>query len=442
MKHNSDAVMNVLPGGTSIMMQSNPGGKPSKPVRRDDYRYVEEIECWGDDNLEPQHLVKAFKSNSVLRSALDFIVRALYNGGLEYGYTQMDEKGEKSFTPQRIPEIETMLKCSNHKRQAVKALFDLKVTGNCFPEVILTKDRKKVAMINFNQSPYCRWSTAMDNGRNAFCHISANWDINAGRIMDPKEIIVPVLDNTFDEIEALREAKGYKYIIPEVNYPTIGNSYYSEPVWNAIRTSGWLEYANQIPEFKKNYLENASHIKYVIHVPVSWWKWKYNDWDSLKPAKKKELITKNHQNFDKFLKGKENAGKSLMLTFQDDPEMIKHGYTKWDIQLVDKKVVDKILGGDLLDITQMIYQSVGVHATLLGGAPGASNLGAGSGSDQREAYNIFMALATIDQDIIAKPFELAAEYNGYPNLKFRFNSRLIAALKEITPSKRQEQNAD
>ena len=440
MDENSNAILNLLPSGTSIMMRAS--DRPTKPVRRDTFQAVDKVESWGNDNLEPQHLVTAFKSNSVLRSALDFIVRALYNGGLEYGYTEMDARGEKTFIPQQIEEIETMLKYSNHKRQAVKAIFDLKVTGNCFPEVILSKDRKKVAMINFNQAPYCRWSRAQGNGRNTSCFISANWDLHGGKMLDPRQLIVPVLNNTFDEVEALKNARGHKYIIPDVNYPTIGNSYYSEPVWDAIRTSGWLEYANQIPEFKRNYLENASHIKYVIHVPVSWWKWKYPDWDMLKPKKKKELITLNHQRFDTFLKGKENAGKSLMLTFQDDPEMIKHGYTKWDIQLVDKQVVDKILGGDLLDITQMIYQSVGVHATLLGGAPGASNLGAGSGSDQREAYNIFMALATIDQDIIAKPFELAATYNGYPNLKFRFNSRLIAALKDITPTQRQEQNAD
>lgn len=427
-------------GSSSILMSSNAGAKPSRPVQDNLLSISREIETWGADNLEPQHLLTALKSNPVLSSAMDWMVRALYNGGLEYGYEETDESGKKKFIPQSITEIDAILKASNHKRQAVMGFKGLKTTSMVFPEVILSKDRKKVVMVNFNDSTYCRLSKANAEGRNEYCHISANWEMQYGNQDNKYGITVPFLDDTYNELEALKEGKAYKYVLSGCNMPTLGNSYYSEPVWNSLRTSKWLDYTNQIPVFKTNYLKNATHIKYAVHVPESWWEWKYKDWDTIEAKKRAELVKKEHQRFDTFLRGIENAGKSLMLTFRSDPNMISGGYTKWDIQVIDKKVIDNILGGDLLDTTQMIYQALGVHSTLLGGAPGASNLGAGSGSDQREAYNIFMALSTIDQDIICKPFELMAEYNGLPNLKFRFNSRLIANLSDVTPSKRVEQN--
>ena len=434
LQENTDAIVSVSPKGGTLMI-GTPGAAPSRPLQDDRLNYSNIIEFWGKDNQEPQHILKDAKSNALLYSVLDFVVRAVYSAGIMYGYEE-GEGNEMKFIPQQIDAIDSLLKSSNYIHQIIRGLQGLKFFKIAFPELIVSKDRKQIVMLQYNPSSFCRWSKHNKQGRHDHVYINANWDMARRDIMDDLSIKVPVLDTFYDPILNLREAKGFKYIYPEVHFPTPGNLYYPEPTWNPIRTSGWLGYANQIPKFKEAYMKNATHLKYVIHVPLSWWKWKYSKWDHLGGEKRKEIVKKEHKRFDTFLKGIDNAGKSLLMTFKDDPNMIKHGYTKWEIKLLEKDVIDGILKDDVLETTQMIYSATGVHGTLLGSTPGGSE--AGSGSNQKQAYNIFMALSRLEQDLVLKPFEFAAEYNGYPRLKFRFRTQMIADLKEVSPSKRQD----
>ncbi|MGB0521428.1 MAG: hypothetical protein ACPGJS_00640 [Flammeovirgaceae bacterium] len=431
---NDEAIVSVSRASGTLVV-SPPGAMPSKPKRDERYSYSDIIEFWGKDNLEPQHILKDAKSNALLYSVLDFVVRAVYSGGIMYGYEE-GEGNEMKFVPQQIDEIDQLLKCSNHSLQLIKGLQGLKFFRIAFPELIVSKDRKKIVMVQYNQSSFCRWAKHNSKGLHPYVYINANWDITRRDIQDGLTLTVPVLDTFYDPIQNLKAAKGFKYIYPEVHFPTPGNSYYPEPAWNPIRTSGWLTYANQIPKLKEAYMKNATHLKYIIHIPNSWWKWKYPQWDNYKKEERKSIVQKEHSRFDKFLRGIENAGKSLLMTFKDDPNMIKHGYTKWEIKLLEKDVIDGILKDDVLETTQMIYSATGVHGTLMGSTPGGSE--SGSGSNQKQAYNIFMALSQLEQDLVVKPFEFAAEYNGYPGLKFKFRKLLIADLKEVSPSKRQD----
>jgi hypothetical protein len=88
----------------------------------------------------------------------------------------------------------------------------------------------------------------------------------------------------------------------------------------------------------------------------------------------------------------------------------------------------------------MLHTAVGVDGSLVGNSPG-SKLGAGSGSDKHEAFNIFMALSTIDQQILLRPLEVMAAYNGHPDISFRFSSRFIQQLSSVTPSNRNTKDA-
>lgn len=428
---NENAYIGV--GDASIMISVNDRAeKPTFPVQRQAYEISNEIEYWGTDNLEPQKLLKDIEPNVVLSGAIDWAVRALYSGGLVYGY---EEDGE--IVRQSIPVIERMLKVSNINRQLLYGLMGLKMLGNAFPEFVKTRDGNAIARVSYLDSSYCRWSKFDGSAGFKNCIVNANWDLSLGRYTDQYTIHVPAIqmDGIGFEAEWMAEQEGSKFILPFVNYPTLGRSYYSSPVWAALRKSGWLTYANQIPTFKTSYLKNAAHIKYAVHVPESWWKWKYPDWDSLSVEKRQENRKTEHKRFDSFLSGVENAGKMLLMTFRDDPAFQSQGYTKWQIQVIDSKVLDGILKDDVLETTQMIHSAVGVDPTLLGVSPG-SKMGAGSGSDKKQAYNIFMGVSKADQDILMRPLEIAAEYSGFPNLKFAIRNMLIADLKDITPKDR------
>ena len=80
----------------------------SEPKRLAPGQESRELEYWGPDNLEPEHLLRDIASNSVLNDALSWKVKALYSGGLQYGYSD----GE-AFSPASIPQVDAMLKESH-----------------------------------------------------------------------------------------------------------------------------------------------------------------------------------------------------------------------------------------------------------------------------------------------------------------------------------------
>jgi hypothetical protein len=399
-----------------------------------------DIEPWGADNLEPARLIADAKSNVVLTNALGWVARALYGGGLEYGYRKSGPDGKAIFVQASIPQIDAVLHCSVIAEQLYRGFASMRVLGNAFPELILSKDRKSIVRIFYLDASYCRLSKMADDRGHEAVWVDANWALQLGRPNRKGAHIVPcvTMDGKGIEHEWIKAQDGWKYAIPGICMPTLGRSYYGEPEWASIRATGWLEYANQIPKFKAAYLRNASHIKYVIHVPISWWQWKYPDWESKTDAQRMELRKLEHERFDTFLTGVENAGKSIMLTYRDDPAFHAQGYSRWSIEALDRKVIEGILTDDVLETTQMLHTAAGVDGTLVGNSPGAK-MGAGSGSDKREAFNIFMALTTFDQEMVLRPLEIMAAYNGFPGLKFRIGSRFLQLLSDVTPSNR---NAD
>ncbi len=431
--------VDISAGEYSVMLTM--GEQPTAPKQRTLFQLSSELEYWGIDNLEPQHLLKDADSNPVLSNALAWMSRALYAGGLEYGYREDDGDGAK-FRTVSIPELDAVLRASNMPVQLFRGLSGLKILGNAFPEFVLSRDRKYISRLSFLDSSFCRWAKAGKYGPDA-CYVDANWELSFGTLNNEYAKRVPAItsDGFGEEVLWMQEQEGYKFMMPGIQLPSLGRVYYAAAPWATIRQSGWLNYAKQIPKFKEAYLKNATHIKYAVHVPLSWWKWKYRDWDTLDQKKRDEYRKAEHEKFDAYLTGYENAGKSLMLTFQDDPNFLANGYTQWKIDIIDRKVIEGILTNDVLETTQMIHTAVGVDGTLVGNSPG-SKMGGGSGSDKREAFNIFTALSTVDIDILTRPLEVMAEYNGFPGVKFRMNTRFMQLLSNVTPSNRDAQDAN
>ena len=92
------------------------------------------------------------------------------------------------------------------------------------------------------------------------------------------------------------------------------------------------------------------------------------------------------------------------------------------------------------EATAHIYTALGIDATLVN-TPTKGGMGAGSGSDKREAFNIYMALRKSDQDLILEPLNLIRDFNGWdPNTVFWFKNYYVATLNQVTPSQRNATN--
>ena len=238
---------------TSVKRSSVMGGSfaasdvSKRPTRPEEHDFKNssstEIEYWGSRNTRPQELIEAAEGNDLLRSSLWFITRAIYSGGLNYGFWEGNE-----FIPQRIDRVDNFIKNSKIHLFAIKCLYNIKYFWITFPEIILTKDRSEIAILHTLDSSFCRWDKHKTSAKRwpLKCFVDANWELNSsgpGRYT----MEVDVLDDFCGGIEWLRSQNGHKYVLPNMQLPSIGSRYYPDPIWSSLLKTKWLEYANKIP---------------------------------------------------------------------------------------------------------------------------------------------------------------------------------------------------
>lgn len=406
---------------SSLQAAITTGVKPAKvkkvivPDSKENAPQDGEIVQWGSDNLFPQTVLKDSRKNTIIGTTLDKMARIAYEGGIEYGKIEINGKGEKVFIEQYDTKVEAFFRRSKIHRYLIGALRNFYWFFNAFPEMVLTKDRSEIYSIKAQKTAYCRYSKP-ENGVVKYCYLSAAWEEAPDLKGLPK---IPVID-IYGSPQDLKEyGKVYNYIYP-ISYPTENEDFYSLADWNSLRVSGWLDVAQSIPQFKKALFKNQISIKYMISVSSHWWNWKYKGFDGFDTKKKQRLMKEELDKFEKFMKGVEEAGNSMMTTVFSDPAMQKE-YPGWKVTAIDNKIKDGIYIEDSNEASSHLLFALGLHDSLLGSKPG-SKLGAGSGSDMRVAFNIYTDTIRVHQDLILEPLYFIDEYNGYGMDYYRFRN--------------------
>ena len=402
---------------------------PTSPKVKENFsNSTDKIAKWGEDNLFPQTVYKEARKNTIIPSTLDWKARALYSGGIVAGKVEYKESGGQlveSFVPEINSDFEKFKKTNALNRYAIEASNDFYWFYNVFPELILSKDRKKIVSITNQEAMFCRWGLHNSKGIVEKCYINANWDDNETE-NSPTTTIVPVIDPYYDPVTALRDRSEHKYIYP-LSYPTPGGTYYQLAHWNSIRESGWLDFTSDLVKFKRSLLKNNMSIKYQIEIADWWWSWKYPKWDSLDDKARKVIMTAEVKAINDFLKGAEAAGKSIITVLKHDPHTGKD-MKGWTITVIDDKLKDGAYIEDSQEASSHMLYALSVDGTLIGSTPG-KGMGGGSGSDKRVAFNIYISMCVSHQDIILDPLHFIRDYNGWdPDLTFRFKNTLITTM--------------
>lgn len=386
---------------------------------------------WGDNNDWPQLVDKDLEMNTDLWRSLDMNARALYGGGIEYTVYDF-ETGEIS--NKKIFEIEQFL--FRNAKYPLQATGDFYKYANVFPEIILNQPGNKVYWLTAHPAGHCRYALQKDSGAIEQCYINANWADRANWT-DKLTMKRPVLDPWVDLPETLSERKdGPRYVYP-LSFPS-GKIYYQLPIWNGIRNNGWLKLANEIPKLKSAIMKNQMTIKYHIKFPDYYWSWKYPEWEGLDAKKKKELKETEFTAIKKWLTGPENAGKTIATGYKTDPDTLKP-YPGVEIIPIDDKLKQGIYIEDSTEASIKLFSAAGIDPSLFGFQLGKnSNL---SGSDKREAYNIFVSFMKPHQDIILRPYDFISWYNGWNTRKqliiWNFSRAFMQMLNAVTPSERE-----
>ncbi len=386
------------------------------------------VAYWGADNLFPQQVVADAEINTSLATMLNWKAKAWYGGGLMYGALSYDEQGQEVFKQLLVPEIEDFLRRVPVHRYFFDALLDISWFGNAFPELILSRDRSKIVGISTQDACYCRYARAMKVSEiMQLVYINANWD-KAGRYNDEYTTAVPVLDPYYDAENVLRaRTDGFKYIYP-ISVPSPDRSEYQLASWNTVRRSGWLEVATAVVEFKKMLLKQIISVEYVIEVNPAYWAWKFKDWDEKDEEERRKLIKDELKNFSDVMTGSSGAGKSLMTTTVKDSA--GNDVAAFKVTVLDKKMKEGIFNEDSQEAASHVFTAGGVAPTLMGIQPG-KNMGAGSGSDARVAFNNFISTSTFEIDLALEPLNFLLRYNGWgtaQNIVWRVKQPLIMTM--------------
>ncbi|AWW31834.1 hypothetical protein DN752_17795 [Echinicola strongylocentroti] len=413
------------------------------PPSREEDSDITPVAFWGENNDFPQQARKTKESNPDLVSALDWKARALYGGGLKYQIRDRITKepltkGEILKNDQfkkMVWEIDQFKFRNRHYlSQAAIDFYDLQ---NAFPQLILSEDRQSITRIVAMEAEDCRYGKRKDNGDLVWVYLHPNWEEWDNSLEDDKLSKVKVLDplNSYPEdVKALR-GDTLRYIFP-LSYPT-GKNYYQLSHWWSVVVSKWLPFGNMIPEVKAAILKNLALIRYHIEMPDYWMPDRYKNWMSMSDEKKRKAIEKEFKIINDVLTGAKNAGKSVYTTFKT---LQNKEYGGWKITAIDDKMKDGALLADSSEATIKVFSATSIDPALHGLIPGKGGSNR-SGSDKREALNIYMSLITSHVDIICDPFNYASWYNGWNTEEIETHwytqQPILQTLNQVPPSQRE-----
>lgn len=384
------------------------------------------VSPWGKDNKEPQNILADIRNTPALQSVLNWKGRMLYgNGCYLAAATDLDANGNEILKPIKDDRIQQFLDRSYFEQYIRAACANYYQLENLFPEMILTKDKKEIYSINRLKTAFCRWGVQnQSTGLIDKLFYHSDWAKAGVNASDAAELNVL---NEYDPFNHLQEIGAHKVVYRYRDYCADDRIYYNEPSWGSIRNSDWLNVAQQIPVFKKYLFENQAAIKYEVQTTREWWTWKYKGFEDMKQEDRMAIMIKEKKAFETTMAGNEGAGKSLFTTGFIDGASGKF-IPGWTIKPLTNKFGSNDYLEDMQEATAQMLIALNVPPSLMGISPG-KKFGAGSGSDVRELYNMYMAMQELERDLILEPWYLAFRKNGYPSdIRMVFKYAIITTL--------------
>ena len=389
------------------------------------------VAFWGEDNRFPQNIEAEMARFGLGKAGLDWKARALYGNGIVPGkITGQKEDGSDIFTPldrKKYKVVYSFLESRSFFRFMLEYTQDWTWYGNCFPEMVLSKDGKTITGFVHQESCDCRFKQMNEKGEIDTVYLSKLWGAAKGQYAtyDPKQriaglyenpknitkvdgVFVQALDcidmyNPVTSLQAIaekqveeREPAALKSAILPVNYPSVNKTYYQVACWDGSRLSGWIQIASKHPAVIQALIDKAYKIRYHIEIPGTYFQEKYGleIWEAYTEVQKEMARKKLLKDMDEFLSGTENAYKSFISFFEID-QQTKQEYGQVKItELKNETTVDKDLAlGSAAGVEFLI--SAGIDPTLFGAGAGGSlyRSGGGSGSDKREAFSDLLCSA-------------------------------------------------
>ncbi|RYC69813.1 MULTISPECIES: hypothetical protein [Spirosoma] len=429
----NDQPARLIAGASSL---PGPGTRPSV-VQPDLARFAGsgDIMPWGESNDFPQRITELYNRDPIIPPTLGKVASMLIGRGIKAVLEDIDQNGEELTRP--LPagdpvtaEITAFISNIRFETYLREMAADAAWFFNGFPELLLSKDRKKIVQLHPLNAEEIRWCRMDERGNMPHVYLNANWPHCT--VDDGRTVKINALDPyRWDAVDWLRESSFYNCVYP-ISYPTPGKRFYSLAHHYSLVESGWLDVHLAVPAFKKYLLKNQMSLKYHLKVDKNYWSTLWgNDYTAADNAKKQALKKGWVDKITKMLTNVENAGAMLMTEIE---QQLDGKSTKDYVQLVP--LTDAMKDGkyieDNLEAAANIFYALNIDPTLVGFA-GGEKMGARSGgSDKREAYLIALQMLAPFRQMLIEPLSFVADYNGwkarFPRLRFCWRDTLLTTL--------------
>ena len=396
---------------------------------------VGDVASWGKNNDYPQQVIKEVKKNGAASSSLRFLRKAHYGNGLvliKDEVTDLGKKAPRMVPLSEVPAIDQFFRKSQMNRFWKETITDLEWFSIAFPEYILSENFSTINRVKRQKAAWCRFEMMnQESGLIEHVYISEKFGKATADLTSQYVEKVPLIDSYWspEEVKLYCQTNKIKKFIRPVFYPLLDEAYYPESEWHAILKSGWLDVANSVPALKKALFEQQMTIKFLIEVDEKYYENIYStDWLKKKPEERKKIREDLVDSINAGLVGNANSGKSIQAMKWTDNSGKEISAIK--ITAIDDKLKDGIYLPEASAANSEILVAIGVDATLIGGAgiPGGA-LGAGSGSDKREAFLILSALYKTNRETTLEIFEFIQQYNAWDSaIKPAFENTVLTTL--------------
>jgi len=384
---------------------------------------------WGTNDRFPDDVMKMVRPSGVASSALRLMTLKLFGQQvvpvIEEG---LDENLQMKYSLVKDAEVSMFLKRSNFDNWRLRTIQDYNYFANSFPMLLMNEDRSKIVKLGHDKARKFRY-TPYDSktGRVNSVIRSANFPSPG----DDERETIPVI-NSFDWYEEMERIKytdnAKKYVFPTY-FPDPQYDYYSLAFWDGVRSNGWLEISNSIPEYKRALFKNQASIKYHVEIPMSYWTFKYPKWNSMTEPERTKAVNEQLDEMDSYLTGSENAMRTFVSFFDVNKVTGKSDGGIIITPLDDKLKSDAYLPDSAAANAEILFSML-VNPALFGvGMPGGSYTGGANngGSNIRESWLVMNAINNADRAVLYQIFDFVREYNGWnPDM------RLITLDKVLT----------
>lgn len=426
--------------GRNIVMTSQYSELPAPPKvegsNDEDQTTSSDFVYWGTNNDFARKLAADIEVDTVLLSGLRIASKLLYSGGVvtgKFDYTN----GKRDWIYVDAPEFRKWWRQNQFSSTMFSFIYDY--VAWCSGSILCTmsQDGKTIARASNNLSRFINVRLGRIDPKTGWptkAYINSDFGTSFYKVDKNKEVFVAPKYAAAEWIEANREKLAGKSFLWVCQGTDLFRQYYPQSDFNSSVASGWVEMSKIIVIFNKALLENGMNLKWHAEVHPDFWPLKFgkDTWNSWRDEEKVAKMKDWFDELDKTLVGASNASgvfATAMMHIPGEPEKV---YSLVKLTALDGKIGTGKEGAYLntnREASQHKVIALGLDPAIVGALPGDGGMGAGSGSNNRVAFNQRVLLSKSDQDNLIEFFYFLRDVNGWDeSLEFTIDQGLITTL--------------